>query len=131
MRTLVIALLFTLPLPAVSDTVEVQATSNEGKLITTLAALDTNDPASDARKNFGNGDSRFAGICGYSCDAPGLQGNDLRLRVNRQELRILDGSGCVSSGKEHQRLRDQAYKYAIAYNRELAKLLAPVPMESN
>lgn len=131
MRTLLIALLIAFPLPALSDPVEVQATSDEAKLITTLAGLDMNNPASDARKNFGDGDTRFAGICGYSCSAPGLEGNVLRLRVNRQELRILDGSGCMSSGNEHHRLREQASKYAIAYNRELAKLLAPVSAESN
>ncbi|MES3021900.1 MAG: hypothetical protein V4857_09995 [Pseudomonadota bacterium] len=94
-----------------------------------VATFNIKDPASDARMNIANGDKRLIGICGYSCAVPGRDGDALRPLVKRFGLRVLEGTSCVIEGPEHATLHSLAVGYGIAYNVELAKILASVSQE--
>ncbi|SFL34061.1 lipoprotein insertase outer membrane protein LolB [Lysobacter sp. cf310] len=92
-----------------------------------LAGLNLNDPAADMLANVERGDLGAIGICGYSCDTPGLAHDAPGVRGGRN----LAGTSDMIQGAEHMKLMNQASAYALAYNRALSDWLRRHPTGSS
>lgn len=84
-----------------------------------LATLNLADPAADLAINVAAGNLSAIGICGFSCEAPGLADSQ-RARI---QVRTLAGTGDVIENDEHLQLMQQAGDYAQVYNRALSDWL--------
>jgi len=99
-------------------------------LAASLRAFNILDPIKDLDANLGRGDSKFVGIYGYSCSAPGLDqsstGPELKLTAD-QRLEESHGVACIDGtsdalppdDRQYMDLYRTAWKYAEVYNHEL------------
>jgi len=88
----------------------------------TLASLNLEDPESDMTVNLMAGDTRFLGIYGYVCTAPGVQESDYHLLGTYGTNCLAGPSDAVESAK-HMQLIQTATDYARRYNIALAAYL--------
>jgi hypothetical protein len=93
--------------------------SDQGQLLTAeLSKLNLADPTSDVEAAIARGDTRFIGLNGFVCYAPGIEGTVMPAASDG--IRCLDGtSDIVIVGEEF--IRAKAERYAATYNRELRR----------
>ena len=92
------------------------------ELEATLSHLSLNEPTADLERNLRAGDTRFVGINGVACEAPGLP-DDCRTiaLMNRYGLHCLEGTSDGVEGARHEALIQKATNYAKTYNTELLR----------
>jgi len=98
-----------------------QSGAQAARLRTTLSTLNLKDPGADARAHVAQGDLRPVGVYGFTCSIPGPEGN---LPPPQVGIRCLDGTSDAVESEEHRRLIKVAADYALAYDRELKKIMA-------
>lgn len=84
-----------------------------------MAALNIEDPLSDLTRNSNAGDTRFIGIAGFACHAPGVEDGDADL-VWAHGMNCLAGTSDVIESRTHLKMIEEATEYARHYNRALA-----------
>lgn len=86
-----------------------------------LSTLNLALPEADMRQRVAEGDLQVVGVCGYSCEAPGL---DPRRPGLARGMRLIEGTGDVHFGIDDSLMQAEAVRYATRYNRALEKWLA-------
>ena len=92
--------------------------SEQGRALTaTLSQLNLANPVADVEAALARGDTRFIGINGFTCFAPGLE-TASQPQPGATNLKCLEGTSDVIVQGEKS-LRQSAVQYARTYNREL------------
>ena len=73
-------------------------------------------------RNLNAGDTRFVGIYGFTCTAPGVQESELNL-LRIHGVKCLAGTSDLIESREHLRLIRKARDYAERYNLTLIERL--------
>jgi hypothetical protein len=80
-----------------------------------LGSLNLTKPEKDLIKNIEANDFRFVCICGYTCFAPGVEKENIKL-TEKYGLKCIKGTNDVIENKEYGDLMQSARDYAMKYN---------------
>lgn len=120
------------PLAAAAERSPRLACADEIARADSLAALDV---AREVEAALQAGDTRLLAVCGFACEAPGLQdlppevGREMRVRGigGRDSWKIIAGTSDLVGCPGVELLNDVAHRYASRYNRLLVEGLAGRP----
>jgi hypothetical protein len=87
-----------------------------------LRSLNVENAVEDARKALKAGDRNVLGVYGYTTDVPGLPPalrEDPRSLRTTYGIRMIEGTTDAPSSEEHEKLNDNAYRYAEKYNQTI------------
>ena len=117
-----LALLLVLSIQACGQPQPQTSQQNVQILRETISTLNIEDPESDLTRNLNAGGTRFVGIYGFTCTAPGVQESELNL-LRIHGVKCLAGTSDAIEGIGHKRMIRIAENYARQYNLMLIERL--------